>query len=104
VEEKFPKNPVGIDSKEGFAKGNETGDMQDRILRELVKLHAIDEKEPTKKFVGRQRKTVEEESKKHNPIAAWGLGDALGAGKDGRCLSGEKPLPLGLVQNGFFEL
>jgi hypothetical protein len=95
---------VGIDSKEGFAKGNETGDMQDRIWRELVKQHAIDEKEPTKKFVGRQRKTAEEESKKHNPIAARGLEDALGAGEDDRRLFDEKPLPLGLVQIGFLEL
>jgi hypothetical protein len=72
---------VGFDFKEGFAKGNETGDMQDRIWRELVKLHAIDKKEPMKKFVGRQRKIAEEKRKKHNLIAAWGLGDALGAGK-----------------------
>jgi hypothetical protein len=49
-----------------------------------VKLQAIDEKEPTKKFMGRQRNTAEEESKKHNPIAARGLGDVLGAGEDDR--------------------
>jgi hypothetical protein len=95
---------VGIDSKERFAKGNETGDMQDRIWRELVKLHAINEKEPTKKFVGRQRKTAKEESKKHNPIVAWGLGDALGAEEDDCRLSGEKPLPLALVQKEFLKL
>jgi hypothetical protein len=104
AEEKFPKNPVGIDSKEGFAKGNETGDMQDRIRRELVKLHAIDEKEPMMKLVGRKRNTAEEESKKHNLISARGLGDALGAEEDDRHLSGEKPLCPGLVQIGFLEL
>jgi hypothetical protein len=69
-----------------------------------VKLHAINEKEPTKKFVGMKRKTTEEESKKHNPISARGLGDALGAGEDDRRRSGEKPLPLGLVQIRFLEL
>jgi hypothetical protein len=69
-----------------------------------VKPHAINEKEPTKKFVGRKRKTAEEESKKHNPISARGIGDALGAGEDDLCRFGEKPLPLGLVQIGFFKL
>jgi hypothetical protein len=69
-----------------------------------VKLHTINEKEPTKKFVGRKRKTAEEESKQHNLISAWGLGDALSAGEDDRCRFGEKPLPIGLVQIGFLEL
>jgi hypothetical protein len=69
-----------------------------------VKLYAINEKKPTKKFVGRKRKTAEEESKKHNLISARGLGDALGAGEDDRHQSSEKPLPLGLVQIGFLEL
>jgi hypothetical protein len=62
-----------------------------------VKLHTINEKEPMKKFVGRKRKTAEEESKKHNSISARGLGDALGAGEDDWHRSGEKTLPLGLV-------
>jgi hypothetical protein len=35
-----------------------------------VKLHAINEEEPTKKFVGRKRKTAKEESEKHHPITA----------------------------------
>jgi hypothetical protein len=55
--------------------------MQDRIRHELVKLHAINEKKPMKKFVGRKRKTAEEESKEHNLITARGLGDALSARK-----------------------
>jgi hypothetical protein len=101
---KIPKNPVGVNSKEGLTEGDKTGVMQDRIQRELVKLHAVNEKEPTKKFIGWKRKTTEEESKKHNPISARGLGDALGAGEDDRRRFGKKPLPLGLVQIGFFEL
>jgi hypothetical protein len=104
VEKKLPKNPVGVDSKEGLIEGDKTGDMQDQIRRELVKLHAINEKKPTKKFMGRKRKTAEEESKEHNPITAQELGDALGAGEDDRCRSSEEPLPLGLVQIGFLKL
>jgi hypothetical protein len=104
AEKKLPKNPVGVDSKEGLTEGDKTGDMQDRIWCELVKLHAINENEPMKKFVGRKRKTAEEENKKHNPISSRGLGDALGAREDDRRLSGEKPLPLGLVQIGFLKL
>jgi hypothetical protein len=95
---------VGVDSKEGLTEGDKTGNMQDRIWRELVKLHTINEKEPTKKFVGRKRKTTEEESEKYNPISAWGLGDELSAREDDWRRFGEKPLPLGLVQIGFVKL
>jgi hypothetical protein len=92
VEKKLPKNPVGVDSKEGFTECDKAGDMQDRIRRELEKLHAIYEKKPTKKFMGTKRKAVEKKIKKHNPISARGLGDALGAGENDRRRSGEKPL------------
>jgi hypothetical protein len=69
-----------------------------------VKLHAINKEEPMKKFVGRKRKTAKEKSKKHHPITARGLGDALVAGEDDRPVSGEEPLLLGFVQIGLFEL
>jgi hypothetical protein len=54
VEEKFPESPVGFDPQERLAKINETSDVQNRIWRELVKLHAVNEEKPTKKFVGRK--------------------------------------------------
>jgi hypothetical protein len=38
-------------------------------------------------FMGRERKTTEEKSKKHHPMAARGLGDALGTRKDNRSIS-----------------
>jgi hypothetical protein len=57
-----------------------------------VKLHAINKEEPTKKFVGRKRKTTEKESKKHHPITARGLEDAFGAGEDDLLPSDEEPL------------
>jgi hypothetical protein len=69
-----------------------------------VKLHAINKEEPTTKFVGRKRKTAKEEGRKHHPITAQRLGDALGAREDDRRRFGEEPLLLGLVQIGFLEL
>jgi hypothetical protein len=69
-----------------------------------VKLHAVNKEKPTKKFVGRKRKTTEEEGKKHHPIAARGLGDAFGARKDDLLPSDKEPIPLSLGQIGFFKL
>jgi hypothetical protein len=76
-----------VDPEEGFAESNEARNVQDRIRRELVELHAIHKTQPTKEFVGRKRKTAEEKSKKNHPMAARGLGDALGAGEDDQRLS-----------------
>jgi hypothetical protein len=73
---------MGLDPEERFAKSDKACDVQNRVWRELVKLHAVNKEKPTKKFVGRERKTTQEESEKHHPIAAWGLGDALGARED----------------------
>jgi hypothetical protein len=89
---------VGIDPKEGFTQSNEASNVQDGIRRELVELHAIDKKQPTKKFMGRKRETSEEKGNKHHPVAARGLGDALCAGEDDWRIIGEEPLLLGLGQ------
>jgi hypothetical protein len=62
VEKKLPKNPVWVDSKKRLAKSDETGNVENRIWRELVKLHAIDKEKPTKKLVGRKRKAAEKKS------------------------------------------
>jgi hypothetical protein len=78
---------VRVDPEEGFTKSNEAHNVQDRIRRELVELHAIHKKQPTKEFVGRKRKTVEEKSEKHHPMAARGLGDALGTKEDDQRVS-----------------
>jgi hypothetical protein len=87
AEKKFLKGPVRVDPKEGFAESNETCNVQDRIRRELVKLHAIHKKQPTKEFMGRKRKTTEDKSKKHHSMAARGLGDVLSTKKDDRSIS-----------------
>jgi hypothetical protein len=57
-----------------------------------------------KEFVGRERQTAEEKSKKHHPMAARGLGDALGTRKNNRSINSNYSLLLGLNQIGFFEL
>jgi hypothetical protein len=94
---------MGLDPQEGFAESDKAGDVQDRIGRELVKLHAINKEKPTEKFVGRKRNITQKKSKKHYPIAARGLGDAFGAGEDDLLPSDEEPFPLGLEQIGFFK-
>jgi hypothetical protein len=94
---------MGLDPQEGFAESDNAGDVQDRIWRELVKLHAINKEKPMEKFVGRKRNITQKKSKKHHPIAARGLGDAFGAGEDDLLRSDEEPFPLGLEQIGFFK-
>jgi hypothetical protein len=78
--------------------------VQNRVWCELVELQAINKEKPTKKFVGRERKTVQEKSKKHHPITARGLGDALGAGEDDLILVDKESLFLVLGQIGLFKL
>jgi hypothetical protein len=72
--------------------------VEDGIGRELMHLHAINEKKPTEKFVGRERKTVEKEGKKHHPKALRRARDNLITGKS--ILHGlqEESGFLGLVQ------
>jgi hypothetical protein len=53
--------------------------VQKRVGCELVKLHTVNKENPTKKFVGRKRKTMEEESEEHYPITTQGLRDLLRA-------------------------
>jgi hypothetical protein len=55
--------------------------VEDGIRCELVKLYIVNKEKPTKKFMGRKRKTTEEEGKKHYPEAARGLRDPLSTGE-----------------------
>jgi hypothetical protein len=65
---------MGIDPKERFTKGDEAGNVQDRVRRELIKLHSVNKKKPAEEFMDRERESAQEESKKHHPIATRGLG------------------------------
>jgi hypothetical protein len=51
----MPKKEVGLNPQEGLAKSHEAGNVKDGIWCELIKLHTINKKKPTKKFVGRKR-------------------------------------------------
>jgi hypothetical protein len=51
--------------------------VQKRVRCELVKLHTVNKEKPTKKLVGRKRKTTEEESEEYYPITTRGLRDPL---------------------------
>jgi hypothetical protein len=46
-----------------------------------MKLHTINKKKPMKKFVGRKRKSAEEEGEEHHLITAQGLQDPFSAWK-----------------------
>jgi hypothetical protein len=104
VEKEFPQSPMGINPKERFTKGDEAGNVQDRVRHELMKLHAINKKKPAEEFMGRKRESVQEESKKHQPIAARGLGDAFGAVEDDLVPFGDEPFLLGLAEIGLPKL
>jgi hypothetical protein len=71
--------------------------MEDGVRCELVKLHTINKKKPTKKLVGRKRESAEEEGEKHHPIAARGLGDPFGARELDGVVAGDETIRLGLV-------
>jgi hypothetical protein len=49
---------MGLDPHKGLTKSYETGNMENRIWCELVKLYTVDKKKTTKKFMGRERKFV----------------------------------------------
>jgi hypothetical protein len=103
AEKELPQNPMGLDPEEGFTESDKAGDVQNRVWRELVKLHAVNEERPTEKFVGRKRKTTQKKSKKHHPIAARGLGNALGARENDLISFDEESFFLSLGQISLFE-
>jgi hypothetical protein len=72
--------------------------VEDRIWGELVKLHTVKIKKPTKEFVSRKRESAEKESEKHHPKAAQGLGDPLSGREDNGILVGNETVRFGLVQ------
>jgi hypothetical protein len=49
---------MGFDTQKRLAKGHKTGNVEDRIWCEMVKLYTINIKKPTKEFVGRKRESV----------------------------------------------
>jgi hypothetical protein len=95
---------VGFDPQKQFTEGDKTSNVKDLVWCELVKLHTIHEKEPTKELVGWERKTAQKKRKKHHPEDARGLGDALGAGEDDLIVVGDEAIGLGFLQILPFEI
>jgi hypothetical protein len=89
---------MGFDPQKGLAKSYKAGNVENRVWCELVKLHTVDEKKPTKELMGRERKTAQEKIKKHHPKAAWGLGDALSARESDLIIGGDEAIGLGFLQ------
>jgi hypothetical protein len=73
---------VGINAQKCLTQSDEAGNVQQRIWCELVQLHTIHKQEPTKKFVGRERESAEEEGQKHHPVSHRRCRDDLGARED----------------------
>jgi hypothetical protein len=51
---------VGVNPQKRLTKSYETSNVQNGIWCELVKLHAINKKKPTKELMGRKGKTAQE--------------------------------------------
>jgi hypothetical protein len=89
---------VGFDPQKRFTEGDKTGNVENRVWCELVKLHTVDEKKPTKELVGKERKTTQEKIKKHHPKAARVLGDALSARESDLIIGEDEAIGLGFLQ------
>jgi hypothetical protein len=66
---------MGFDPQKRLAKSYKAGNMKKGIWCELMKLHTIHIKKPTKELMGRKRKAAKKKSKKHHPgsrFGAWG--------------------------------
>jgi hypothetical protein len=88
---------MGLNAQERLAKSHETRNVQKRVRCELVKLHTINKEKTTKEFVGRKRKTTEEESEEHYPITTRGLRDPLSTGKLDGILGGDEAICPGFL-------
>ena len=60
-----------MDAKEGLAKGDENGDMKDRIWRKVVKLQTINKKQSAEKRMNGGGKTANEVVDKAYPVPHW---------------------------------
>jgi hypothetical protein len=95
---------VRVNDKEGLAKSDKASNVQNRIWRELMQLHAVHKEEPTKKLMGRKRKSTKEKGKEHHMVAFLRLRDDFSVGEDGLRGRREKTLFLGLHQIYFCDI
>jgi hypothetical protein len=104
MENILPEEKMGLNPEKGLAKSYETGNVENQIWCELVKLHTIDKKKSTKEFMGRERKSAQEKIKEHHPKNTQGLEDAISAREDNLIVIGDKAISLGLLQILLLEL
>jgi hypothetical protein len=95
---------MGLDPQKGLAKSYETGNVENQIWCELVKLHTVDKKKSMKEFVGRERKSAQKKIKKDHPKDTRGLGDTISARKGNLIVIGDEAISLGLLQIFLLEL
>ena len=62
----FPKPPMRKDAQEALAEGGETGNVEECVGRQVMKLKTIDVEKPTEEIVGRQRKATKKECEEDN--------------------------------------
>jgi hypothetical protein len=72
---------VGIEAQECFTQSDEEGNMQDGIWRELMQLHAIHTKKPTKKFWAGRERLQRRKARKITRNPGCGIGMILVLGK-----------------------
>jgi hypothetical protein len=89
---------VGINPQKRLAKSYETSNVQERVWCELMKLHTINKKKPTKEFVGRKGKSAQEKGEEHHPKTISGLGDPFSTWEDNLVIVGDEAIRSGLVQ------
>ena len=65
---------MGVDAAKALAKSDKNSNMQNGIRRQLVELNAVHKQQPTKKFVGWEGQTSDEEVEEDDspPIAGAG--------------------------------
>ena len=84
VEDAHPQSPVGMDSKERFAQGDEDRDVEDGVGSKMVKLQSIHEQQPTKEVMDGSGKTTDEMVDKTYPVSHWRGWVAFFAGEANR--------------------
>jgi hypothetical protein len=60
AENAAPELPMGVDVEEALTRRDEAHNVKDRVWCELVKLHTVNEKHSTKKFMDWDREVTEE--------------------------------------------
>jgi hypothetical protein len=103
VENALPQTPGWINAKESFTKCDKTRYVEDGVGCELMQLHGIDKKEPTKEFVGGERKPSVDEGKEKYQNRSSRRGMISLSGIITSTAFGSSPVFLSLVRSFFMK-